>query len=176
MIRALYRERLAVVSLAGVIFALVIALAFLTPPLFLAFVKERTEINRSDIVKKAVLLRNTGALEETIRTTNENTALLLSVAHDTPSPALLLAAILGEKADGIMLSGILYDQNNDSGARVIIKGSAATREALRSFSDHLKRVKEFSHIELPVESFKATRDLSFTMTLSAAGKGTPKNN
>lgn len=87
---------------------------------------------------------------------------LLGAPH-LPPLAPVVAALLSARVSGIRLVSFSAEAAPDGGWILIAQGVAATRSALASFEQALALRREFSDIEIPVESFAREVQAPFTL-------------
>lgn len=119
---------------------------------YLAALEETVGLKERAGVTKAV-----GALVERVKTLKDfNTPIMV---------AYLIDLITGAAPRGITITSFSIDRTG-AGGRVVVSGSAATRDALLSFANALKSIKQFSGVALPVSSLARDKDVPFTLSFS----------
>ena len=69
------------------------------------------------------------------------------------------------KPSTVILTGLVYQKENEDKARFIINGVADRREDLLVFSQNLERDALFDDVELPVSNLAQDRNINFTLTI-----------
>lgn len=89
--------------------------------------------------------------------------LTLLAAPPAPPLAPGIAALLSARVSGVLLVSFSAEATPDSGWTLVAQGVAATRSALAEFEQALTLRREFSSIEIPVESFAKETHAPFTL-------------
>lgn len=67
--------------------------------------------------------------------------------------------------DAVLLHSIVFTKD-PTGGKVVLSGTATTRESLAAFRDALEAHPAFTGVVLPIDSLLKNRDLLFSMTVS----------
>lgn len=134
-----------------------------------AEVRERTE-------ERARLTANTGTPEErAVQSRIE--ALRGDISHlsrlgETPTASAVLERVLLVPNDGVGVQGIAYSApiSATSTGRMVLSGTAATRESLRSYVSALEEVPGVGEVELPISAYAKETAIPFSITLTGTFK------
>ncbi|KND51181.1 MAG: hypothetical protein ABA06_02615 [Parcubacteria bacterium C7867-001] len=108
----------------------------------------------------------------------ETSARLAALATDTkylarlgstPTASAAIRAVLAVTPNGITLSGLTFAPPK-AGAlgRMVLTGSASTREALRAYQAALAALPFVDNADLPIAAFAKDSDIPFTITLTGS--------
>ena len=164
-IRALrgdYRLRVATLS-ALLLAALVLVHGILLIPAYL-YLSDKAEADRARLAElsggngegTASAAARTSALEQ-------DSARLLAIASSTPASDLV-AAIMTVPHPGITLVGMSYDAG--ASPRLILTGTASTRDTLRAYDLALAALPYVANAELPLSAYAKESQIPFTITLT----------
>lgn len=164
-IRALRGDyRLRVATLSAILLAvLVVVHGILLIPAYL-YLSDKADAERARLAELssgsadggAGVAARTAALEQ-------NSARLLAVASSTPASDLI-AAILAVPRAGISLVGMSYDAG--AAPRLILTGTASTRDTLRAYDLALDALPYVANAELPLSAYAKESEIPFTITLT----------
>jgi len=163
-IRRAYLFRLGAV-LAGCLAILVVLHGVLLLPSYL-FLADKATAERSRIDDLSASLASSGGADVASRLAGVRgeAGTLLSYASSTAASDLL-AAVLAAPHTGITLSALSYAS---APAKLVITGSAATREALRAYDASLAALPYVSGADLPLSAYAQDTDIPFVITLTGA--------
>lgn len=171
-IRRMYRIRVAVVSLCFAAAMIAVSLASLLPSFFAASSKYSAAALSSQMAESenAAVKED---LEKRVKDANRAVSLLAG-SGGSSSPRGLFLEIISRKPAGIRITAISYSAEAPAakgGAqgsppkRVIVGGTAATRENLLSFMNALKSEEMFASADLPISNFVKDRNLDFSINI-----------
>ncbi|MEK7604397.1 MAG: hypothetical protein AAB442_01195 [Patescibacteria group bacterium] len=99
-------------------------------------------------------------------------AAALTTFNTAVSMGTLVASLLNVTRPGIVLSGISYTPasatKKNMATTMTLSGTAATREALRSYQLALQGAPGVSTVVLPVSAYAQSSDIAFSITLTLA--------
>ena len=75
-----------------------------------------------------------------------------------------ISEILTQKMSDIKITEMSYESNTEKG-KLIIKGTAPSRNRLLSFRKKLEEDRNFSKVDLPISNFIKDSDIQFSITL-----------
>jgi hypothetical protein len=83
---------------------------------------------------------------------------------------MTIQKVLGIPRPGITLSGFSYTPAVSASAltSIVISGTSATRDALRSYQLALQNAPFARSVTLPVSAYASDKDLTFSITLTLA--------
>jgi hypothetical protein len=84
-----------------------------------------------------------------------------------PSTSETLQRVLALPRPGVTLLRFTLESPTTLGGegKIVISGTAATRESLRTYEKALQSLSFITRVELPLSSYAKERDISFTVTL-----------
>jgi len=107
-------------------------------------------------------------LSERLTTLSENAAALAALSN-APSASATIRKILSVPRPGIILSGLSFiPSTGKSSGTVIISGSSATRDSLRSYQLALQGAPLATSAVLPVSAYAKDSNIAFTITVTLA--------
>ncbi|HVX90080.1 MAG TPA: hypothetical protein VHC20_00245 [Candidatus Paceibacterota bacterium] len=105
---------------------------------------------------------------------SELATLKASAAHlaelkNTPSASGAVRVVLGVPHPGVSLASITYTPptgGNAQSAKMVLSGTAATREELRSYNLALTGAPFVTSVDLPISAYAEDTDIAFSMTIT----------
>ena len=79
----------------------------------------------------------------------------------------LIALVVSQKPDRVVLKSFMVAPQSDSGKRLTVSGVAEDRESLVAFSRQLASHGAFSSVDLPVSNLSGREDIEFTIVTVA---------
>lgn len=107
--------------------------------------------------------RAKGGAQETLATFHES-VLLLTSAHRDPSFAHIMTLLTTDVPRGVSLSGVSVTYDESGNAHVSVDGIAKTRAELIAYTLKLKKITEFTDLNVPVGDLVADVDSTFSVT------------
>ncbi len=165
ILRKEYRLRRIAVWLGLVLVSLAVSLVLLVPSYFIYRVKAgdvRGELERSRKVLEADLQTGESAAEvaEALKNVEE-------LKPFTPRTSVYsLMRIFEGKPQTIRILDITFLAKAVDKPTIVLRGIAADRESLTTFSRALESRSEFGSIDLPVSNFAKERNIDFSMTIT----------
>lgn len=96
-----------------------------------------------------------------------DTATYLARLATTTTATGALRGVLAVPRPGITLTGLTFTPPTHSGdGQMVLTGSAATREALRTYDDALTQLPFVANADLPISAYAKDADIPFTITLT----------
>lgn len=122
----------------------------------IAIANQAPEIQRASGIEQRIAAFNArlGAFERNEKATNVPVSQLFEPAFQARDRAIAITS----------LTFLPNDANRDV-SRLLIRGSAETRNALMRFADRLKIEHRYSSVVLPVENLLRDRDITFSLTV-----------
>jgi len=162
-----YKLRLVIVAILAVSVLIFSSLVLLAPVYLIAVEKNKDVKNTFALLQeregKAVDEKNINA---EVATTNKNIALFLKPSDTTAvSPVTFIAKILEIKGDTVRISGFTYDASGVTGERMVVTGTARTRESLAQFIEDIKKEPRFTNIDLPISSYVKSSNIDFSAVI-----------
>jgi hypothetical protein len=107
------------------------------------------------------------ALAQRLRVLASNSDNLIALSH-TPSVSATLQKVLGVAHPDITLSDFSYTPSESAStlATLVITGSSATRDALRSYQLALQGEPYARSVTLPVSAYASDKDINFSVTVT----------
>lgn len=159
-----YLFRLGVVAAVLVMLLILAATALLIPSYFFLDSSQRAKEARLAKIQQSLAATNDAAISARL-TALSNAAARLSALSDAPSASATIRTIFAVPRPGIMINGITYRApTQKTPASVLLSGTAATRDALRTYQLALENVPFISSADLPVSAFAKDADIPFTIT------------
>ena len=161
-----YRLRLATVAVLAVTALILSNLVLLAPVYLIAVEKNSDAKNDLNILQESKSkVINEKDVNTEVLAVNKNIALFLKTgAAEAASPVTFISKILEIKGDLVRISGFTYDA---SGAeeRMVVTGTARTRESLAKFIEALKKEPKFTSIDLPISSYVKSSNIDFSAVI-----------
>lgn len=163
-----YFTRLGVVAMTFALFLVIANGALLVPTYVFLIGSMHTKQARLADVEKALSTTDDSQLSARLAAlTNDATSLI--ALQDAPSPSSLIREILTVPRPGITLSGLNYTPaSGKDPIQLAVSGSAATRDALRSYQLALQTDHIVARADLPVSAYAKDSNIPFTITLTLA--------
>lgn len=145
--------------------ALVIAHGLLLFPTYLYLEQEvETREAKLEALNAASALAAEGEVGTRIDTLTKAATQLSSLAN-RPTGSGAVRAILSVPRPGITLSSFAFAPAPGE-SRMIISGTASSREALRTYRETLDALSYVTKADLPISAYAKESDIAFTITLS----------
>lgn len=168
---ALTREyflRLGVVGLVMASLLVVAAMILLLPTYLFLTDNARTKEAHLAAVTSALASTDQAALIARLSALSGNAAILSALAK-APSASGYLRSVLALSRPGITLSDFAYaPAGGMSAGTLAVSGTAATRDALRSYQLALESAPFVRSADLPVSAYARDSNISFTITITLA--------
>lgn len=106
----------------------------------------------------------------------KNNATYLARLGTTPSAAAAVRTVLSIPHPGITMVSITYTPpatGNAASAKIVLSGTAATREGLRAYDLALTGAPFITSVDLPISSYAEETDIAFSMTVTGTLAPTP---
>lgn len=165
--RSLSREY---VLRVGVIIAILVATLFLiaglllVPTYVLLSQSASTKKVRLADIESTLSFSNEKELSAQLARLSRDAAMLLALGK-TQSPTTVVRKILVVSHPGVALSGFSYSPATEKAPGTLaITGTAASRDALRTYQLALQKVDFISAANLPVSAYAKDTDITFTIT------------
>lgn len=107
------------------------------------------------------------AVRGAVREANRDVA-VLGAWHKKASSSSLLRRVIGARPGGIFISSFFYEAKESGEDRIVVRGTADTREALIAFTDALRREDAFENVDLPISNLAKDRDIAFSLIITGA--------
>ena len=158
-----YMFRLFTVILSAVSVSAIIGIITLLPSYFISDFQKRAAVNQAELIKKT----NDDNQENVIAVLKEAQQKLeiLSPEREKASLRTIFDTIISYRPNTIILTGLVYQKENEDKVTFTISGVANSREDLLVFSQNLKKDALFDAVELPVSNLAKDRDIKFTLTI-----------
>lgn len=160
-----YYLRLATVLATSIGVALTITAALMLPTYFIIHAEADQAEGYVTTASAIASERAKGAAQETLATFHESVT-LLTEAHRDPAFARIMSLLTEELPRGVFLSDASVVFQEDGNASVSLKGTARTRAELIAYTNTLKKVPEFTSVNVPVGDLVADVDGAFTVSLT----------
>ena len=176
-LREVRRERRLRIVVASLIASLTTALlgtVFLVPSLMLSRTEAAAAERKIELTRTFIAQREASGVLDDVRSIRGRIERLQAELTDTPFSAVF-AALERSAASGIRLFSVTYSRTRGEPDTITLVGSAATRDALLSFSRRLDREELLADVVLPVSNLAQSVNVPFSLTLSvrAAAPGAP---
>lgn len=161
-----YFIRLGVVATALAVSLVLAAAVLLLPTYVLLAESAKTEKARLAGIQSTASSSDEAILSAQLTALSNNAATLLSLAK-TRSVSPIISTVLAISRSGVTLSGFAYALNKNKGlATIAVSGTAATRDALRSYQIALQGAPFARSADLPVSAYAKDADIAFTITIT----------
>jgi hypothetical protein len=159
-----YYFRLVVVVI-GLVIALIGVAAILLMPTYIYLLgtagEKQTELAH---VTATLASASDATLSARLAALSKDAAALIALSKK-PSVSAALRSVLGVSRPGVSISGFTY-LPDPKAITAQLTGTAATRDALRSYQLALQNLPAISAATLPVSVYAKDTDISFTITLT----------
>jgi hypothetical protein len=165
--RQVYFVRLGTVTLLILCAVLAMHAVFLLPSYLLLGVQVRER--EAELAHLATTQAQGGAEEIAARVTALGTeAAYLGTLAETPKASTDVMRVIALPREGVTLAGFSYAPDDAGSARLMVHGTAATRDALRRYEERVRAAPFVRAAELPISAYAKERDIAFTLTLTLA--------
>lgn len=170
-LRELRREQLRRVFVVCGLLAIIVAFVNITllfPPLLFLRFREASIEREIAIANQAPEIQRASGIEQRITELNAHLGAFERNEKATGMPISQLfepALLARDHAIAITSLTFLPSDENRAASRLLIRGSAETRNALLRFADRLKTEHRYSSVVLPVENLLRDRDILFSLTV-----------
>lgn len=166
MLRREYLLRLGTVALV-LLMALVLIAAILLLPTYVFLIETaRTKESRLANIESEISSSDEAALSARLDTLSRD-ATILKALEDVPSASALVQNILAVPRPGVTLSGFAYSPGTDKKpATFAVSGTAATRDALRTYQLALQGLPSVRSADLPISAYAKDADIAFTIAMT----------
>lgn len=159
-----YRRRLVVVVVFAAAALVAASLVLLTPSYLLAVSKYNSVSKELSALESK---QGLGAQEKdvNIRIKNINKQIdLYAKGGISSNPSQTILKIISLKGGDVKIQGFTYDASN-GGGRVVVVGSAASRDSLAQFMETLKKEPTFAKVEMPISSYVKSTNIDFSIVI-----------
>lgn len=169
--RELSREYFLRLGVVGVLLLtlLIVAASVLLLPTYV-FLKKSFSVKEERLatVSSALSSFDEASLSARLASLSDN-ATTLATLSDTPSASVIIRSLLAISRPGITLSGFAYTPTTDKkSGTLIVSGSSATRDALRSYQLALQGAPFAISADLPISVYAKDTNITFTVTMTLA--------
>lgn len=167
-LRREYFFRLATVGVLALLILVALHAAMLIPSY--AHLGQRISVQEEHLAQLAASLTASEEQEMDARLTSlKDDATYLLALNDVPSVSGALRAILAVPRPGISLSGFSYVPPGGSApGSMVVRGTAATRDALRGYHDALTGLPGVTKTDLPIGAYAEETDIAFSITVTGS--------
>jgi len=160
--------RFAILSVVMLCVSAFVALLALLPAYFLSDSKSDVASQKLEAQKNQPVLSNE-EISTAVRDINDKLYLIEAAQKNRflVSEKVIHAVFL-RKIPGVKITQIAYENNTQSGRKVSIRGTAPSREILRSFRQALEEDASFKAVDLPISNFVKGSNIQFSLTLIPA--------
>lgn len=159
------RNRIVVVSLTALLVTIILGGIFLIPSLILSRTKALSAERKIELTQSFITQREESGVLSDVRAIQSKIVRLEGLlSQHTVSE--ILAALDESTPPGIVLLSVGYERNPDAPDDLTIKGTAATRDTLLTFSRRLEREDLFRDVDLPVSNLAASTNIAFSLTVA----------
>jgi hypothetical protein len=153
-------------------FVIVVAIFFLQVTFLISFLpswvnsysKEKELTDQVSSMSKSSSYQNADAASSVIESTNAKLK-IISTNLGYPKITPLIKSILTNKAQGILISEIIYASSNATSAVISFGGVSNSRESLIKYADTLEQSKTFKKVDLPISNLAKNKDIDFSINL-----------
>ncbi len=163
-----YHIRLVVVAIWFGSALLVAAAALLLPTYLFLSEAQKTEDARLSNIAKALASSDEAALSKRLATLSRETTVLGALAN-TRAASAVVGEVLTLSRPGITLSQFSYlPQSNGKPGTLSVSGTAATRDALRTYQLALQGAPFAQSAALPVSAYAKDANIDFSIVITLA--------
>lgn len=163
-----YFLRLGVTIVIFVTLLILAAVVLLVPTYVLLSESVRAKEAHLGSIESALFSTDEAGLVARLAALSENAATLSALAS-APSTSATIRVALAVSRPGISLSGLVYAPATEMRPGTLsISGTAATRDALRSYQLVLSGSSFVTAADLPVSAYAKDSNISFTITVTLA--------
>lgn len=166
-----FRTRVTVVGLALFLIVILLSVAFLFAPYFLASTKARLAEQELVSRGKGGDMTKGETYADVVKATNTSIGFFLDENDRTPMATDLFARVTSVLPPHISISDLSLEESADEQAAalaLVIGGVAADRAALLSFVEALGHIEGVSEVTLPLSNYTKNADIDFTIHLLAS--------
>lgn len=88
------------------------------------------------------------------------------VSERQPNLSLIFADITAVSGQGVGVSGVTLNRNDQGVAPVQVQGEASSRQSLAAFKDRLESILYVAGVDLPIENLAQNQDIEFNLTIN----------
>ncbi len=163
-----YLLRLGTVAILAVVLLFACAAALLVPTEVFLADAINTKNARLTVLNNSLDSADAAALSARLATLGNNVSAVSTLAT-VPHASSVMSEILAIVHPSIVLTGFTYvPPVKKAPATIAVSGTAATRDALRSYQLALQSAPFASAVDLPVSAYAQDANISFTMTVTLA--------
>lgn len=161
-----YRFRFGVIAAMLMNLSLVAAAALLFPTYVFLLGSERAKQAHLASVKTSYFSVDERTLSARLTTLSDNAATLIDLAKK-PSVSAIMRSALALPRPGITLSSFVYTPaSGPNQGKLLVSGTAATRDALRGYQLTLQGAPFVSAADLPVSAYAKDTNIAFSITIT----------
>lgn len=161
-----YYLRLSVVIVWFVFALTLISMVLLVPTYIFLTDSARTKEKYLATVESSITSADEASLSARLTSLN-NSATTLVLLAQAPSASAFIRAMLALPRPGVTLSQFVYTPPTMKGpGTLLVSGTAATRDALRTYQLALENAPFAQSAALPVSAYAKDRDIAFTITIT----------
>ena len=163
-----YRYRFGVVAVSLIILLLLAAAALLSPTYLFLIGSAAAKETRLAGIQASLSSSDQVALSVRLEALSSDAVALTELAK-APSASAIVRTVLAVPRAGITISGFTYAPvSGTTPATLALSGTAATRDALRSYQLALQSAPFARAVDLPVSAYAKDADIGFTITILLA--------
>ncbi len=164
-----YRFRLGVVALMLLVALTSVAAVLLVPTYIFLAGSAGAKSARLKGLQSALSSSDEKVLSARLKALSDDTAALIALSDKPTASSILRAALAVDRPD-VTLSGFTYAPATTKGTSgtLSLSGTAATRDALRSYQLALQSAPFVRSADLPVSVYAKDTDITFTITITLA--------
>ncbi len=158
--------RLLVLFLVMIGFSFFVASLALLPAYFLSSSKNNIIAEKLNAQKNQTVPLLDEGIEIVVKDINAKLSLLESAEKNKFLVSeKVFNAVFAKKTSDIKITQISYENNQTKDKKIIIRGTAPSRESLLSFRRALEESKSFKTVDLPISNFIKGSDIQFYLSL-----------
>jgi len=177
LIKREYTRRLIVV-IGIFLFTSVFSAVILLLPSYLPLSSQKQSFeSQLDAAKQGLSREKADETESSIRRLNDKLTFFSQQGENTRQISVLIKQILSAKSPSIKLLTFTYqkDTREKKNERMLIQGTATTRNAFLAFVKALEIVNGVSEVQSPPANLMKDENIEFNLTLKLAPLGNPAN-
>lgn len=161
-----YYLRLSVIILWFVFTLTLISMVLLLPTYIFLTDSARAKERYLATVESSITSADESSLSARLASLNNSATTLVALAQ-APSASAFIRTMLELPRPGVTLSQFVYTPpTTKASGTLLVSGTAATRDALRTYQLALENASFARSAALPVSAYAKDRDISFTITIT----------
>jgi hypothetical protein len=159
-----FQTRVLVVILAFLLVTLLAGFLYLIPSFLLSKSKTVNALMKRKEMEKAIASETQDTIHTEVKKVREEIA-LLEPSPNSVSFSHFVQQVIADRAVGIAILSFSMQKSGDGTGVLSVNGKAASRSALLSFIDRLKKEDGVTRVDSPVSNFAKNSDIDFSISI-----------